>query len=175
MKGAPWADAESNAIGADCSDDLVEQLESKACAILDAAAVLVAPDIRHVLQELSPQSAATSLNTVALTHLINQIPIRAVHFHAVDARLDGVLRRLPEPLYVLLDLRLRQRARRLVLIGGLDGGGGDIGVALCFEDFGYGAGAHGPNLHEDIAAAGVDGVGNLRGGALVRAKVVLQR
>ena len=49
MEGAPWADAESNAIGADCSDDLVEQLESEASTILNAAAVLIRALVRVVL------------------------------------------------------------------------------------------------------------------------------
>ena len=88
MESAPRTDAESNTIGADCSDDLVEKLESEASTILNAAAVLIRALVRDILQEL-----------------VRKIPIRAMQLNPVETGfVHRVRSRLAIPADVLLDL-----------------------------------------------------------------------
>ena len=84
-----------------------------------------------------------------------------MNLHPVRARFNRIPRSLREPLDVLLDLVLRKLARCLVLLLGLDGRGGDVGVAFSGEDGGVGGAAGGPELKKEKATLSVHGIDDL--------------
>jgi len=94
LEGAPGAQTESDALGADGIAYGPHDLVDKTRAVLDAAAVLVGADVADVLREA-----------------IDKIAVRAVELDAVETRADSVLRRSREVVHDPLYLVGRQSPR----------------------------------------------------------------
>ncbi|MNS79694.1 hypothetical protein D3C72_1133550 [compost metagenome] len=154
--GRDGRQADAGLAAADGVDHGARGLEQQARAVLDGAAVVVGALVAAVFQEL-----------------VEQVAVGAVQLHAVEARgLDGVacgrgigvddagqLGRVERA-----RLRGFDKSQHAVLdehglgLGG-DGRGRD-GLAATGLQFGVRDAAHVPQLHDDLAALGVHGVGH---------------
>jgi len=144
------AQSDGRPLGPDGRHHRPADLEREPRALLHAAAPRVGALVGHVLNEL-----------------VDQIAVRAVDLDAVEARRDGVPRRLRVILDEAADLIVGQRRR------GREGGERDGARAHDLEPLGLevrrdGDAAERPELQPDGAAGLVDGVGDgAPGGDLV--------
>lgn len=140
---AVWAEADGGSMGADDFDDGFGDLEMESGPVGDTATPLIGALVARVLEEL-----------------IRQISIGTMDFHAIKPRIDGIPRRRSIILDSLLDILLRHGLGGRIPRRDSLGRAGQEGEAAGLEDWGDARAAHVPQLAVDLAALGVDGVGD---------------
>ena len=154
LEGAEGGEADADFVSADGGDDGLGDFEAEARAVGDAAAVAVSAVVAGVLEEL-----------------VDQVAVGGMDFDAVEAGRDAVFGGLGVQGDEFFDLGFGHGlgCGRAFFFGDVARGAEGVGAAgHGFEDVWVGDAAEGPELEVDVAAFGVDGVGDaFPGGDLI--------